>query len=285
MFAGASPYNSEAAGAATALAGVRVRGGFRIACRYQDGATRVSDLDESGGWRIRFPELHHTRHIEAVSINTGGGIIGGDHIACQIAADSGHLVVASQAAERIYRSLGPPARITSTFTLGGGANLDWLPQETILFSGARLHRSYDVTMADTARLLMVESIILGRTASGEAVRDGGLNDQWRIRRGGRLVYAEALRVEGDMHTHLLRAATGGEARALATLLFVAPDAADRLALVRATTENCELDCGVSAWNGMLVARFVARDAARLRQCLVKAVQAVSDRALPRVWSL
>jgi len=119
MFAGASPYNSEAAGAATALAGVRVRGGFRIACRYQDGATRVSDLDESGGWRIRFPELHHTRHIEAVSINTGGGIIGGDHIACQIAADSGHLVVASQAAERIYRSLGPPARITSTFTLGG----------------------------------------------------------------------------------------------------------------------------------------------------------------------
>lgn len=285
MFAGASPSEPVATTTAAALAGVRVRGGLRIACCYRDAETRITDLEENGGWRMRFPELHHRQFIEAVSINTGGGIIGGDHVSSSIDVAGGHLVLTTQAAERIYRSLGPPAHITADISLGPGAALDWLPQETILFSGSALSRRYDITMTGTSRLLLLEQIILGRTASGETLHQGQLDDQWRIRRDGRLVFAEAIRLNGDVHAHMLRAATGGAARAIATLLLMGPDAEERLDAVRASISGADLDCGASTWNGILVARFVARDAALLRRCLVTAAQAASGRAMPRVWSL
>ncbi|MFM9942259.1 MAG: urease accessory protein UreD [Hyphomicrobiaceae bacterium] len=285
MSASVCPFETGSSRAARELASIRVDGGFRIAVAHADGRTRVTDLEERGGWRVRFPELADGGDLEAISINTGGGILGGDHVRSAIEVESGHLCVASQAAERIYRSLGPPAIIETSMALGDGARLDWLPQETILFSSARLQRRYDVAMATTAQLLMVETIVLGRTASGEAVRDGSLSDQWRVHRGGKLIFAEATRLAGDMHTHMQGPAIGDGARAMAVVLLVAPMAEHKLETVRAVCNGAELDCGVSAWNGMLTARLMARDAAALRQTVVRVAEAAMGRRLPRVWSL
>lgn len=260
-------------------------GGFHIAVSQTDGTTRLADLEERGGWRIRFPEIGGERRLEAVSINTGGGIIGGDRVDCAIEVESGHLSLATQAAERIYRSLGPAARIDARLSIGADGVLEWLPQETILFSGARLQRRYDIEMAASARLLMLEMIVLGRTASGERVRDGSLNDQWRVRRDGKLIFAEAIRLDGDMHTHMQRAAIGEGARAMALLLLVAPGAEEQIDLLRATFANAEIDCGASAWNGMLTARLIARDTAMLRQAAARAAEVLMGRQMPRVWSL
>ncbi len=285
MSASVCPSETNAARAARALAPIRVDGGFRIAVARGNGITRLADLEERGGWRVRFPDLADGTGLEAISINTGGGIIGGDRVRCAIDVASGHLTVASQAAERIYRSLGPAATIETVMTLGDGVQLDWLPQETILFSGARLQRRYDVEMAETAQLLMVETMVFGRTASGEVVRDGSLRDQWRVRRGGKLIFAEAIRLDGDMHVHLQGQAIGDGARAMALLLLVARDAEARIDGLRAILDGTELDCGVSAWNGMLCVRVIARDAARLRQAVVRVAEAAMGRRMPRVWSL
>jgi urease accessory protein len=287
MSVGASQSERTDGQAALALAPVRARGGFAVAVGATDGRTRLVDLEESGGWRLRFPGSD-ARHVEAVSINTGGGILGGDRFACRIDVPSGDLVVASQAAERIYRSLAPPAEVDIAVTVGAGARLDWLPQETILYSGARLQRRIDVALAANASLLMAESLVFGRTASGEVMGSGLLDDRWRIRRNGRLIFAEALRIDGPVGALLARPAVGGGAGAAALLVHVALDAEERRDGLRAALAgagcHAGCDCSTSAWNGMLVARFLGSDASAVRLGLVAAIANLTRRALPRVWS-
>ena len=140
-------------------------------------------------------------------VNTAGGVAGGDRFDIDIAAGEGaRLVVTTAAAEKIYRA----------DRAGGGAqyraegcrraDLAWLPQETILFDRARLtgpdrHRS-----GRTASLLLGEIVVFGRAAMGERVLQGEFVDRWRLRRGGRLVFAETMRLDGDIGEKLARAA-------------------------------------------------------------------------------
>lgn len=285
MFASASRSSPTAVEAAAALSCVRVEGGYGIGVAQDGGSTRLVSLEERGGWRLRFPHIEAGTPIEAVSINTGGGIVGGDRIGCDVTVESGHLRLASQAAERIYRSLGPAAEVSTRLRAGPGSVLEWLPQETILFSGARLARRLDVAITASSRLLMVEMIVLGRTASGETVRDGALNDQWRVRRDGRLIFAEAFRIDGDIAATMERPSIGGGARASALLLHAAPDADHHLDRVREVLANSSCDSGASAWNGLLAVRAVARDTAELRRLVCASATAISGRPMPRVWSL
>ena len=140
-------------------------------------------------------------------------------------------------------------------------------------------------MAPDARLLAVEAIVLGRAAMGERVTTGLLSDQWRIRRGGRLVHAEAVHAAGD-----LAAATSGPAtlrggRAFATLVLAAPGAADRLDAARALLAAAEgVEAAATAKPDLLIARFVATEAWPLRVALVDFLMAFRPQPLPRVWS-
>lgn len=284
----ADAFRSSDAGAATAraLARVRVTGGYRVGVRADGSVTRLADLEERGGWRVRFPDPPDGSSVEAVSVNTGGGIIGGDRVRAQIDVAGGHLVATTQAAERIYRSLGPDAEVESTLDVAAGATLAWLPQETILFEGARLKRRLDVAVGATGRVLLVESVVLGRTASGERLRSGALEDRWRVRREGTLIFADTLRLGGDIDAHMSRAAVGGGARAMALVLLVAPDADEKLGTARSAMGAAdEVDCGASAWNGMLSVRFMARDARLLRGAVVRVIEALRGTTMPRVWSL
>ncbi len=110
--------------------------------------------------------------------------------------------------------------------------LAWLPQETILFDRARLKRRIDVDLAEDASLVMAEAVVFGRAAMGEAMRDGFWADTWRVRRGGRLVFAENVRLDGDIAEKLARPASAAGGIALATVL-VAPADETTLAAVRA----------------------------------------------------
>ena len=179
---------------------------------------RLDRLFQQGCAKARLPAPGGSAP-EVVLINTAGGVTGGDRIDWRLEAGPGAALVATtQAAERVYRSAGGAARIETRLTLGPGARLDWLPQETILFDGGRLDRSLEVEMAADARLLALETLVLGRAAQRRDGAAGAVSDQWRIRRGGRLVHAEALRLDGDVARATAGAATLGGARALATLV-------------------------------------------------------------------
>ena len=261
-----------------------VRGSSAIRARFSaiDGLTRIADLYEQGSLRLRMPRPH--TGTEAVLLNTGGGIAGGDALEIALELDPGaRLVATTQAAEKIYRAHDAPATIATRLTLAANTRLDWLPQETILFDRARLLRTLTVGMAATATLTVLETVVFGRTARGESLQEGLFRDRWRIRRDGRLLLAEDVALDGGIAEILARPAIGAGARAIATLVHVAPTAADTLDAVRAALHDARSEAGASSWNGMLVARFASPDATRVRRLAAAAVAAITCQPLPRTW--
>ncbi len=266
-----------------------VRGDSEIAASFhgEDGRTHIGRLFERGALRMRFPRTSGRR--EAVVVNTGGGITGGDRLAIRIDLDGqADIAVTSQAAEKIYRSDGPAAELRVVARLDDRSRLDWLPQETIVFDGAVANRELAVEMAATARLTLFEGLGLGRVAHGETLRNIGWRDRWRIKRDGRLLLAEDVRLHGDVATLMQRPALGAGARALGVLVHVAPDAEACLEAVRAAlvgaTANTDTISGASAWNGMLIVRIAAPDLRFVRDLAAAAVSVVTDGPMPRTWS-
>lgn len=261
----------------------RSEGRVHVAAALFGGVPRLKDLAEAGALRARLPR--GGAGVEAVVVNTAGGVACGDRFCMSVAAEAGaHLVVTTPAAEKVYRSDGPVARIDVTLKAAAGARLEWLPQETILFDRARLERRYAVDLDPSAAFLSFEALVLGRLAHGDAMGEGHLSDHWRVRRGGRLVYADALRLAGPIGALLARPAVAAGHRALGTLLYVAPDAEGRLDAARALLEGASCAAGASAWNGLLAVRWLAPDSATLRRTAASFLMGFRDAPLPRVWA-
>lgn len=267
---------------------VRADGGVRLRFGRVGEVTRRLELAESGGYRARFPTTFDAT-CEAVLINTGGGMAGGDAMRVAAVVEAGaDAVITSQAAEKIYRSQGSDTRVETKLSVASGASLAWLPQESILFSGARLARNLSIDLAADSRLVACESVYFGRSAMGEAVTRGALRDRWRIRRDGRLVFAEDLRLDGAIEQKLARPAIAAGARAIATVLAAGPDHLSQLENIRAlfseTPDFAEVEAGAGLVSGLLVIRLLSADASALRRALVMLLRHVTGRALPRTWS-
>jgi urease accessory protein len=269
-----------AASAEKIFAANRAEGRLALTVAATAGATRRSRVAEQGSLRVRFPGPAG-RELEAVLVNTAGGMAGGDRFAIDIAAGAGaRLVVGTTAAEKIYRSRGDATDVSVRLDVGAGATLRWLPQETILFDRARLNRRIDVDMAEGASLLLAEAVVFGRSAMGERVEQGELIDRWRIRVGGRLVFAESVRLGGAIASQLAEPAVAAGGCATATVLAV-PGGEPQAAAVRAQDFSGEV--GISAWNGIAVARLAARDGAALRHDLARVLAALDSGPLPKLW--
>jgi urease accessory protein len=263
----------------------RARGHAEVAVSLRGGRTRLDRLMQQGCCKALLPRTHGPVP-EAVLVNTSGGVAGGDRLDWRLAVGPGAALVATtQAAERIYRATAGTARIETRLTLGAAATLDWLPQETIVFDAARLDRRLEIVMAADARLTALETIVLGRAAMGERVTTGALSDQWRIRRAGRLVHAEALHAAGDLAAATAGPATLAGARALATLVHAAPGADARLDAARALLAPLDgVTAAATAKPDLLILRFLAADARPLRAALGRFLTAFRAAPLPRVWS-
>lgn len=235
--------------------------------------------------RLRLPR-RPIGACEAVLLNTAGGIACGDRFSVEADLGPGaDLVLTTTAAEKIYRSDGPVSTMETRVGLSPGARLCFLPQETILFDRAALRRRFEADLAGDARLLAFEAVLFGRAARFERIEAGSFTDTWRIRRDGRLVYADGLRLVGPITERLERAALGGGARAMATLIDVSPEAEERLEEVRALLEavGSGVEAEASAWNGHLVVRFLSPDADALRAAALRVLVAYRGVPMPRVW--
>lgn len=272
--------SSAAASTERIFAANRAEGRIALAVAANAGVTRRSRVAEQGSLRVRFPGPAG-RELEAVLVNTAGGMAGGDRFGIEIAAGpAARLVVGTAAAEKVYRSGGPVTDVSVSLEVGAGATMRWLPQETILFDRARLHRRIDVDMQEGASLMLAEAVVFGRSAMGERVEEGELIDRWRIRVGGRLVFAESVRLAGAIATRLAEPAAAAGGCAIATVLSV-PGGEPQAAAVRAQDFCGEV--GISAWNGIAVARLCARDGAVLRHDLARVLAALDSGPLPKLW--
>jgi len=241
-------------------------------------------IEESGSMRIRLPKREGAG-LDAVLVNTAGGIACGDRFSVEVEAQADATVtVVTPAAEKVYRSDGPVSHLAVKLTAGARGRLDWLPQETILFDHARLDRRLEANIADDARLTLLEAVVFGREARAERITNGLFIDRWRIHRGSQLVYADTLRLDGPIADLLQKPSVGNGARALATLIHVAPDAEARLESVReglSSGNGC--DTAASAWNGLLAVRFCAVSIEALRAAVCSFLLTFRGEPLPRVW--
>jgi len=259
----------------------RATGHIALSVASAGSVTRRESVLEDGSLRVRFPNVS-AGPLEAVIVNTGGGMTGGDRFAIKMAVGVGaHLIAGTAAAEKVYRSNGPDAEMSVKLDIAEGASLAWLPQETILFDQARLSRRIDIELAPNASLVMAEAVVLGRAASGEMMNEGFFADRWRLRRDGKLIYADTAWLEGAIAARLIEPAVTRGGIAIATVLITPCDEAT-LASVRALREYFTGEVGISAWNGIAVARLCAKDGTALRHDLI-AVLAALNQPVPRLW--
>lgn len=265
----------------------RAAGLAQLGCASADDRTRLRRLYQDGSAKIRLPAVS-ADPLEAVLINTAGGLTGGDRIGWDVDVGAGASVsITTQACEKVYRAASDHAQVRVRLSVGENGRIAWLPQETIVFDRAAFARTLDVELAAGAEALVLEATVFGRLAMGERAAQGTFHDRWRVRRDGVLIHAEDFRIGPDITGALARAASAGGAIAVATLLLVSTRAEALLDPVREIVGD---QGGASAWSakatGKLLARLYAVDSYHLRQRLVPLVGLLNGKAgLPKLWSL
>ena len=262
----------------------RAGGKGRLVTKPLDGRTRLAEFYQEGCAKIRLPETF-SPDMEAILINTSGGLTGGDVIEWSVAAsDSTRLTVTTQANEKVYKASAGTASVTTRLAAGANASLHWLPQETILFDQSSLSRRLEVDLHETAEFLAVEAVLMGRQAMGERLRHGLFRDRWRVRKGGRLLHAEEMRLDGEIDLVGSANATLGGETAFATILYAGPLAEAMLAKVREVLGNG--NGGASCWQGKLIVRMIAPSGFELRKVLVPVIAVLRNGApVPKVWNI
>jgi len=271
----------------------RVDGEARIAFRRRaDGVVALADLYQRAPCRVLFPTTEAGEPVQAVLLTTSGGLTGGDRTRVSVSVEPGaRATITTQAAEKIYRALPDTgdAIVQVEMRVGDGAWAEWLAQETIVFEGSRLRRLFAAEVASTGRLLAVESIVFGRTAMGEFFNSGMLHDAWRITRAGRLIWADALHLDGDIQRLRAMPFGFGTSAACSTILYAGADAPQQLVEARRLLSDCALPCGATSLDGIMLVRIMADDATQLRAAVMKLIAGIRQAAaslpaqLPRVW--
>lgn len=261
----------------------------RAAVALADGprGARLVRLFQQGSAKALLPRVYGGLP-EVVFLNTAGGLTGGDDLGYELTlGPDARAVATTQAAERAYRSLSGAARVEVSLSVGPGAVLHWLPQETILFDRAALHRRTRAELSGDARLVMAETVILGRAAMGERLAEVDLLDWREVRRDGEPVLLEPVRLTTAMLDHRTSPALLGEAVAFASLALVDLRAEERLAECRQCLHSLPdgVEAAVSALKGRLVVRALARDSFALRRLVTVCLGVLTGAPLPRVWNL
>lgn len=263
----------------------RARGLLNISTQkaYQTN-TRLKNLRQEGSYRASFPR-HSKSNIETVIINTAGGITSGDKFTTTITAhESSQISITTQAAERIYRARDTlVGEIQTSLCLQKNAQLYWLPQETILFDGARLKRRLDVDLHSSAKFLMVEPLVFGREASGEKLLSGMLDDRVSISSNGQPIYIDRIKLKDNISDQLMRPALANNSYAVVSIVLAKPNAKLLLEPVRALLPQ---KAGASLLNdNILVVRMLAQDSHEMRTATFPILTLLTHNTVPKNWRL
>ncbi|MFW5680470.1 MAG: urease accessory protein UreD [Pseudomonadota bacterium] len=268
----------------------RSRGRLEVAWKRRGAKTVIDRLYQDGAFKARLPRDAERGCPDVALINLSGGLTGGDRMHGRLHFRAGTRAGATtQAAEKIYKTFQGVTEVTTDLIIEDGAWAEWLPQETILFDGAALDRRLRLSIAPTARALVVEPVVFGRLAMGEVAASIRFTDRLEVRNGEHLAWLDVTRIVPPTAPLLDRPALGGGLRALATVLYLAPDAADALPVVRDALDDLPVRGAATRLDGLVVVRFHDADPLRLRFGLVTlltrlrvALGGLPPR-LPRLW--
>jgi urease accessory protein len=255
--------------------------------------TVLHERRHSGPLRVQkpfYPEGEGVCHVYL--LHPPGGVVAGDRLVIDARVETGaHALLTTPAAGKLYRSGSSERRATQEQRLrvAAGASLEWLPQETIAFDGARSHIATRVELEGDACFVGWELLCLGRPASGERFVTGEVAPSWEVLRDGRLVYVERGVYRGG--SEVLAAPWGLRGQpVVGTLLCAAPGASRRVDAARAALGEPSGLAAVSGWGDVLLARYLgpsAEDARRVFTAVWSALRpSLSGRpaSAPRIWN-
>lgn len=215
-----------------------------------------------------------------------GGVVAGDCLLIDVhAADDTEALVTTPAAGKFYRSDGKQASQTVSIKVEAGAVVEWLPQETIVYQGARLCSTVDIELADDARFMAWEILALGRPAAGEGFESGEVLLNWQLHRNGQPIYLEKIRLDAEAFS----ANWGLNSQSSCGTFFASPANQEHLKAVRQLIgENKDL--AVTLIDDLLICRAVNDKTAQVRQ-FFENVRALVRRDIvhrqpyaPRIWA-
>ena len=208
----------------------RAKGKLKISFMNSNDETSIHDLYQSGALKVLIPKSK-SKYAEAVLINTGGGIVGGDNLSIEVeAAKKTNTWITTQASEKVYKSSSEQSILNTKVTLEDNSTLFWCPKETILFHNSKLIRNLDFDIKSSSKLLIIENIVFGRLASGELNADCFFSDHWRIKRDEKLIFAENFLFE-DKKT-MYRKTNLGNYRSLLNVMYLSKDSKNFLNKMR-----------------------------------------------------
>ncbi len=252
---------------------------------------RILDVFQSHPVRFMFPNVSGGAAEEAVLVNIAGGIAGGDRFEIDVTAlADASIAVTSQAAEKVYRALNEPARIATKLKASRLAKLAWLPQETIVFNWARFRRETEIEISSGAEVLALEWLVLGRAAHGEEMTGGHIIDSWRVKKDGRLIWADSFRVTDDIFAQLNNKALLSNCKALGTLIYFGPHPDTRLETLRNIAASVGCHCAATSVGGLIIVRFAAKLSSDLSRALRTFLQQLGRELgpgpfrVPKMWS-
>lgn len=259
----------------------RSKGRVELGFSCQAHSNGLEHLYQAGCLKALIPK-NYSEVPDVILINTAGGITGGDELKIQAhIGERVNVCLTTQTAERVYKTCQGIGKIEVELDLKNSSKLDWIPQETILFDKSAIKRSIKVNMLEHSHLFMVESIILGRQAMNECVTSNLFIDRWEILRNSKPIYIESLKLSNA--NELSGLATLGKNKALATILYIAPDSEERLGQMRRLIVDSDVFGAATAWGGKMVVRLISECPRLLRLALIYIITEFRGRSLPRVW--
>lgn len=231
---------------------------------------------------------------QAILLHPPSGIAGGDHLAISAGIGAGaHAQLTTPGAGKWYRSGGAEASQCITFTVGEGATLEWLPQESIVFDGARARMQTRVSLAADSCYIGWDILCLGRAAAGERFENGRFDLFFRVDRENRPIWLERGGFDGN-DPMLSSPAGWAGATVCGTLLCTFPElpqqAANLLEACRKIVPVDGANHGLSALPGMVVARYLgdSSEAARLWFAdlwgILRPACCGRPAVIPRIWN-
>ena len=222
-----------------------------------------------------------------IIVHPPGGIAGGDQLNINVrVGPDAWAQLTSPGAAKWYRAAGPAYQAIE-LSVAAGATLEWLPQETIVFSAAQAELSTRIELEGDARLFYWDMVALGRLASGERFEQGHFQSHLDIRRDGQLLWHERQRIVGN--DGLLDSPIGLDGNPVfATLLVTGDISAELLETCRNLPNPVRGD--LTQLPGLLVARCLASEALEARGWMIdlwrllRPVLLGREALAPRIWS-
>lgn len=249
-----------------------------------EGVTRLGARRHLGPLLVQRPFHPEGAPCHVYVLHPPGGIVAGDRLELEVHLEPGsHALLTMPGASKFYRSIGPTARLTQRFHLAAGSTLEWLPQDSIFFNGARARLDSRFTLEPGARLLAWETLCLGRPVMGERFDQGALDSSLRIELADDPGLQERLRIEGGGLDKL-----GGHP--LVATFCAAPADPALLERVRQALEGLGNPAGATLLGPLLVIRLLDHDNQHLQSTLQRLWHLLRPAVLglapcpPRIWA-